>query len=151
MSLSVSEVLDLMKKRNAKDEDNLFSNFVTGFFISNEPTECACVALKKMEVTSTMEHSCENENTTPKKVVAVLEAFSDFDYYKCLTVGEFRKFLECVEDKSIPVCIISPKDIEEGWLLGVGVVDAYPANSEDDFPDEKLRQIFGENIFHLWI
>ena len=152
MPCKVSDVLRLMKEKGAKNTDNLFSVFHA--FNSDELKECACVALKEMEISTDKMTSgrffSSGKKAIKQKVVVVVEAFRDCDYYKCLTIKEFKKFLENIEDKDEFVCIAHPKDLDDGKFRNI-----YNCCKEDDFDDiskdNKMRKMFGENIFYLLI
>ena len=149
MSLCVSDLLNLMKERGADDNAKLFSKLAGGFLYSPHPVEYACVAIRETEVLSCRIFPDTTEKDKKQKIVEIVEAFPEFDYYNCLTVRELREFLERVEDKSILIGVVSPDKIEKGYIADV--VNAKPTSNKPFYPDIKLRELFGNNIFHLLI
>lgn len=150
MPLTVASTLELLKERKIKDSDLLFTTNSAGTIDNTVPNECACVALKLADIQSNRiagMHLCEPK---PQKIVMVVEAFRDFDYYHAIKVGEFRKFLEQIEDKSIPICIVTPLSVYSG--LYIKAINMFGSNKRDiDSPDMKMRNLLGENIAYLWI
>lgn len=146
--LSVYELLKLMEERKAKDTDNLYSVIAGGYFLSDKPSECPCVALREMEVLSTNLSSYRNHMESKMvKIVTVIRAFEDSDYYNCLTIGEFKNFLNSVEDKTEQVCIVFPSQIESGNYHQI--INAWRQHEPSDQDNEKMRKITGNNIFHI--
>lgn len=148
MSVSVSRLLELLEERGAKDDQNVYSVVAGGYFLSHEPSECPCVALKEMEVLATKltSYRCYNE---PKmiKIVAVIEAFRDSDYYKCLTVGELKNYLNTIKDKSEQICIVCPTQLESGFYHAI--INAWNQDEPSNQDNERMRKITGDNIFHI--
>ena len=145
---NVSELLKLMEERGAKDNQNLYSVVAGGYFLSPKPSECPCVALKEIEVLSTNLSSYRTYMEQKMvKIVTVIRAFEDADYYKCLTVGEFKEFLNNIKDKTEQVCIVFPTQLESGAYHEI--INAWHQDEPSDQDNEKMRKITGNNIFHI--
>lgn len=145
---TVSELLKLMEEKGAKDDQNLYSVVAGGYFLSHKPSECPCVALREMEVLSTnLSYYRTHMEKKPVKIIAVIRAFEDADYYKCLTVGEFKKFLNNAKDKTEQVCIVFPEQLETGGYHEI--INAWHQDESSDQDNERMRKITGNNIFHI--
>ena len=81
------------------------------------------------------------------KVVLLINAFRNADYYKCLTVGELKKFLNNIEDKNEEVCIVNAEQIRNGPYHSI--INAWKQTEPSDQDNEKMRKITGDNIFHI--
>lgn len=146
--MSVSKLLSLLEKRGAKFNQNLYSMPAAGLFIG-EPPERACIALKEMEIwPSRIKGNRADPNKEMIKILAVIETARDFDYFKCLTIGEFKEFLNNIKDKDELVCVVSPEDIQKG--LCRPVIDAHETSDDKNSHNKRTREITGDNIFHLW-
>lgn len=145
---TVSELLELIKRQGAKDKQNLYSVVAGGYFLSSEPSECPCVALKEAEVFSTNLSSYRSHMEQKMvRVVLVINAFQNADYYKCLTVGELRKYLNNIKDKNQEVCIVNAEQIGTGPYHTI--INAWTQTEPSDQDNEKMRRITGDNIFHI--
>ena len=149
MSLSVMDLLTIIENKQIDANASVFSKLSGGFLYCPHPVECACVAIKETEVFSHRIFPTVEDKSQKQKVILIAEAFEDFDYYHCLTVRELLDFLKSVEDKTILVCVSSPHNIVDGDITDV--VNAKSAPQKAFYPNEKMRKMFGNNIFHLFI
>ena len=149
MSLSVNDLLTIIENKQIDTNASVFSKLSGGLLCCPHPVECACVAIKETEVFCHRIFPTTQDKTQKQKVILIAEAFEDFDYYHCLTVKELMNFLKSIEDKTMLVCVTSPQNIDTGYIADV--VNAKPAPQKAFYPNEKMRTMFGNNIFHLFI
>ena len=149
MSLSVMDLLTIIENKQIDVNASVFSKLSGGFLYCPHPVECACVAIKETEVFSHIIFQTVEDKSQKQKVILIAEAFEDFDYYHCLTVKELMHFLKSIDDKTMLVCVTSPLNINDGYIADV--VNAKPAPKKAFYPNEKMRIMFGNNIFHLFI
>lgn len=148
MALTVADVLKKFKENKVSNNTHLLVNQV-GMFIESKINERACVAVSEMTVDKKDLSQYFNLNYDIKpegkiKILVILLASSDFNYYNCLTVENFKSYAKKIKDKDEFVCIAMPE--RQNYykpVLSVG------PDIKQEGKDEKFRKIIGEDIFHL--
>lgn len=154
--MTASRLLAILEHLNAKDNDVLYSSF-PGWISSVGINECPLIAIQEMEILSIRRplyriHAVTDaEKKQKESIICLVEAFSGFDFCKCLTVSDFRKFIRSIDDLEENICVLSPVDLQNGWCHDI--VDCYinynyiePMNI-----NKKARAYTGENIIHLML
>lgn len=149
MSLRVLDLLKIINHEKIDEDSKVFSMISGGFLYSPHPLECACVAIKQTEISSYRMFPDIQDKEQKQEIVLIVEAFEDFDYYNCLTVRELREFLESTPNKDMLIGICSPNNLENGCIPDV--LKAKPASKKPFYPNNQMRKLFGNNIFHLFI
>ena len=153
MPLKVSRLLELLKERGAKDEDYIFSliSAPPGFMEPDISPECACIGLRELIVPSDEIVPSPLRKDRPVeavKIVVVIEAFRDLDYYNCLTVADLKRFLKNIKNTDEYVCLATPSEYNPGPYHAVINADK---STDGVHENEKMRDIVGGNVFHLWL
>ena len=114
MALTVTDLLNSFEENNVSDDTYLFSYRTRKFYTDTDLDERACVALAEMNVDKkrlSLHFKLNNliKGEGKQKILVMLIVSCDFNYYNCLTVGNFKKYVEKIEDKDEFVCILKPE------------------------------------------
>lgn len=151
MGLTVSTLLKAFEDLNVADDACVFSKY-GGAIDFGDITERACVALKEIEVETfdvSLEVRDKKVSPTKQKIIVILLADYNFEYYKCLTVGDLKKFLENIENKREFVCIAKPEKMYSKNNHYYNALSVSLDTEGTKGKDLKLRLIFNNDIVHL--
>ena len=156
MALTVADVLKKFKENKVSDDTYLLTNNPVTFLSDRDIDETACVALaemtvKKDDLSNYFELNYGMKGKEKVKILVILLAQRNFNYYNCLTVGNFKNYAKKIKNKDEFVCVVSPERLARKEDVGyMPILSAFPDDKDEkERNDEELRKIIGENIFHL--
>ena len=158
MALTVADLLKKFKENKVSDDTYLLTNNPGGILSDSDIDETACVALAEMTVDKKdlslyfkLNYGMEEEGKI--KILVILLAHCNFNYYNCLTVGNFKNYAKNIKNKDEFVCVISPERLARKEGVGyMPILSAFPDDKDEtERNDKEFRKIIGENIFHLYI
>ena len=148
--MTVQEVLKMLElnyKKNGKFLYNYTENTKLLANAKNSSDDYPCVALSKMMIDpmSITNVVPDRSNSNYIEVISIIIGNNEFDYYYCLYVQDITNYLEKVNNKDTRVCILY-YSLYTGWAYNIVKSNKV---SHRGAMHPKLKELFGNNVFHL--